>query len=271
MENESQTQAIETQTEQQETSVQTDVQAAPSPATTQSPAESVSPAPQKPTVERSIPYSRFKESLSQRDNYASELKKAQELNQKYLEMLQSQTPKQQPSQTFEQQEAARQLAEILANQPQFKALNEKLQQLEAKTGDFTSSQTEAALDKEQETILKRCEEFGLDPIQVFGQTDEDGNIIQKGEIQKYIESHPVLKSIGIQPGVPEIAFRALYFDKQSELASRKANLALIKEQEAKKKAQTESPGSTSGKGARPKESMEDFLARRIEEEGGIGS
>lgn len=271
MENDNQ--AVDTKTEQQDTSVKTDVQPDSSTGNTQVAPESVSQETQKSQVERSIPYSRFKEALSQRDTHALELKKAQEANQKLLETLSGFAPKSQQK-SFEQmtqQEAASYLADILFSQPQFKGLSDKLSEIEAKTGSFTTSQVEAALDKEQESLLKRCTEFGLNPAEVFGQTDEEGNIIKKGEIQKYIESHPVLKNLGFQPGIPEIAFRALYFDKQSELAQRKANLTLINEQQAKKKAQTESTGATSGKGARPKESMEDFIARRIDEEGGIGN
>ena len=265
-------QAVESQEVQQESSVKSDVTTESSTVNTQvaSP-ESVSQVKQTTPVERSIPYSRFKESLSQRDNFKSELQKAQETNQKLMQMLEGFNPnKQQAIQNPEQEQAAQQLMDILSRQPQFKGLMDKLAQLEEKTGSFTSSQVESALDKEQDAILKRCSEFGLNPSEVFGQTDEEGNVIVKGEIQRYIESHPVLSKIGIAPGVPEMAFRALYFDKQMELADKRANLKLINEQQAKKKGLTQPPGSTS-KGSKPKESMEEFLSRRIEEEGGLGT
>ena len=90
------------------------------------------------------------------------------------------------------------------------------------------------------------------------------------ELQEYIDSNEFYGSKQYAKGLVSEAAKSLYFDRLDELKTRQANLALIKEQNEKKKSGTESPskGKPPSKPAVEKD-MGDFIKRRIQEEGGL--
>lgn len=196
----------------------------------------------------------FKNLKNQRDSFKTELQKAQEQNQKLMALLEAQTkPKSDPV-ASEQEQAAKQLRQILG----IDGLIEKLDSLDKRNSDYSERETNQAFDKEQDGIVKQCEKFGLDFNEVVP------------ELQNYLDEHPYFSKIAIQPGFYDLAFKAIYFDKSNDLAKRAAYAEQLKETEKLKKANSESPNPGNSTGSSPAYTgVKDLVRRRLESDGGI--
>lgn len=220
----------------------------------QPPAHAVQAAPTEPKV-RFEDNPGFKNVLRQRDSFKSELARAQEANERLMALLekQSQAPSASP-QMSEQEQAAKQLRQILG----IDGLTEKLEKLDKRNSDYSQSQVDSSFDKEQEGIIKQCEKFGLDFNEVAP------------ELNDWLSEHPYFGQLPeFKPGFFDIAFKALYFDKSTELAKKAAYSDQLKETEKLKKGNSESPNPAGTSSPRAYTGIKDLVRQRIEDSGGM--
>lgn len=134
---------------------------------------------------------------------------------------------------------------------QNRELQQKLEQLEqSRSAEAFNSELDRSLDS-------YAEKFGMD----------------KGELgemfQEFLESNPFFGQGGYSKGKVDSAFKAMLFDRQSELGERATNLKLIKDKKAKTTQGTQSNAkSTPAKGKVLPKKMEDHLDNLIRENGG---
>lgn len=176
----------------------------------------------------------------------------------YLDGLRNGQPKAE-SKTIspEQRQAAIELASLLKEVPEFaSALGlDKIPSLAKDTEDFKMARAEEAFNKELGDVLTQAESMGLPKDEV------------EARIQELMQD-PLYSEKSYRPGLVKSMFRDAYFDQMGEIAKREANKALIKEQEEKRKGNSETTGSTGKVASKALEpSLEMFLARRMAEEG----
>lgn len=195
----------------------------------------------------------FKALRNQANSFKSELQKAQELNTKLMTMLENQSKPKVEGVASEQEAAAKQLRQILG----IDDLVGKIQSLDKRNSEFNQSQTDSAFDKEQESIAKQCEKFGLDM-----------NVVVH-ELQGYLDSHPYFSKQAIQPGFYDLAFKSLYFDKSTELAKNAAYAEQVKTTQNLKKANSEAPNPGSTPSTKSYTGIKDRVKDLIEQGGGV--
>lgn len=233
-------------------------EAAPSPAIQEKPSQADAQPVQPKAETPEAPKQRFEDNpgfknvLKQRDSVREELKKAQEANSKLMALLEAQSkrPEAAPS---EQDSAAKQLRQLLGIDELFS----KLETLDKRNSEFSTSQRDAAFDKEQAQLASQCEKFGLDINTVIP------------ELQNWIDEHPYFGKADIQPGFYDIAFKSIYFDKSSEIAKRAAYAEQLKEKEKLKKANSEAPSPVTGATPGAYTGVKDKVRELIEKAGGI--
>lgn len=160
----------------------------------------------------------------------------------------------------EQRLAIVQLAKLFKQSPEFqKELGlDRIQELERQNQEYASKRSEEAFGKELDEVVAYGVSLGMDKEEL------------SQELLEAIQTHPVYSQIQYSPGLVRAVFRDSKWDSLGELKEREANAKLIKEQEAKRKSNSETTSSSSEKSAKKLEpSMDQFLARRIKEEGGI--
>lgn len=193
----------------------------------------------------------FKNVLKQRDSFKSELDKAQKLNQELMDALKAGRSTQPANtQEAEMEAAASQLRKLLG----LEDLTKKLDSLEKRNTDYTTSQRNDAFDKEQEKIVSECKRLGIDFQEVAPELS--------AWLDENLPGEP-------KPGYFTIAFKAMNFDKSLELAKREAYAEQLREKEKLKKANSEapSPGASQTPGAYT--GIKDFARNRIESAGGV--
>lgn len=180
------------------------------------------------------------------------------------QLLLSRTPEKTPSGpqlTQEQKEARAQLAELLFGDPEIRDKYglSKVDKLEKFQQEAQLERSREMFESELGPLVKQyAEEYGMDPKEL----DED--------IREFIETDEWFADKSFSRGAAKKAMRLFFDGKDSELAERKANLKLIREQAEKKKIGTESASRTEKTGSAPKEKgILTYLERRAQEEGGI--
>lgn len=161
----------------------------------------------------------------------------------------------------DQEKALLDFAEVFFNNP---SIRDKygLNKYEATEKQLNEMRQEAAyktyLSELDRSATNYASQYGYDKSELL----ED--------IQSFIETNPLFKSVGYQEGIADWAVKLFFADKSKELAEREANLKLLKEQNEKKKMNLES--SSNGKKAPTSAkdtNMKSFLERRIQESGGM--
>lgn len=171
----------------------------------------------------------FKKLRSERDTLRQEMQKAAEREERLLAALEGMKASQPKPPVDERESAKRELIDILG----LGDLQKKLDRLEARNADYSSRETDSAYDKEEDGIRASCEKFGMKMDEVLP------------ELQNYLDEHPVFSRMDIQPGMYDLAFKALYFDKSTDLAKNAARLDEIKQRDKLRQANTEAPSTTS--------------------------
>ena len=183
--------------------------------------------------------------------------KAQEA---YLQQLQSLNQPKGQEIPEEQKQAIIQLARLFKQSPEFqKELGlDRLDELQKQNEALAQARSEESFNKEFEEVLTYGASLGMDKDEL------------KDELLEAVQNHPVYSQIPYSQGLIRAVFRDSKWDKLGELKEREVNAKLIKEQEAKRKSNAESSSPSSKETPKGKEpSMEQFLSRRIKEEGGI--
>lgn len=186
-----------------------------------------------------------------------QLRHQHELTMARLEGM-SQIPKQ-TSIPDEQKQAILQLAQLIKDVPEARELLglSKNEELEKSLNELRSSRNEEMFGKEKESVLEKySKEYGLDKSDV------------EEELVNFIDSDPLFSKLDYSPGTYERAATIYFSPKMSEMMERAANLKLIKEKEAQKKANSEAPGSKSDGGISKPVSMRERLQDMIRDGGG---
>lgn len=161
----------------------------------------------------------------------------------------------------EQRQAAIQLAKLLKEVPEFaQELGlDRIPKLESSTQEFAMARAEEAHAKELSEVISYAKSLGLDENEV------------SERLMEMSTNDPFYANQNYTQGLVQKMFRDAYWDKMGELKERELNQKLIKEQEAKRKANSEvTANSASTQKALPNEkSAERYLERRIREEGGL--
>lgn len=197
----------------------------------------------------------FKNVLRQRDSFKSELQKAQESNAKLMALLEKQSqPSPQASPLSEQESAKKQLREILG----IDGLTETIESLKKTNSEYSERERNQAFDREQEGIVKSCQKFGQNFEEVVP------------EIRTWLDEHPYFGRLSqYEPGMFDLAYKALYFDKSTELAKKAAYAEQLKETEKLKKAGSESPSPAGSSTPRAYTGTKDLVKSRMDAEGGV--
>lgn len=190
-------------------------------------------------------------------------KRNSELERRYLETLEKIARQKEEGPTIdpEQEEAVLKLADFMFANPKVRQKYglDGVKQLEEKLSSVIQSRTEETFDTELNSVANEfSSEYGYKPDEL------------KDEIQNFIAEDEWFSHMPATKGSVRKAAKLFFAEKAGELAERKARMKLIKEQEDKKKGNSE---STSGqpKGAEKtlEPTMAQFIRRRIREEGGI--
>lgn len=238
----------------------------PSTPTEQATPQATSPANTPATPEDNLPFHKhpkFTEAIKanrETQRRYAELERQFKEQQAFLKGFQQGQPQQTHQIPDDQRQALLQLAKLMKESPEFqKELGlDRISHLEQSSQEVMMSRTEDAYNKELGELLTYAEGLGLDRGEVEDRMNE-------------MLSSPVYGERSYTPGIVKSMFRDAYWDKMGEIKEREANSRLIKEQEAKRKAQTETTSSGSaapGKGPLPK-GMETYLKERIKSAGGI--
>lgn len=179
----------------------------------------------------------------------------QERDTEYTRRLEAMTKPTAPGAALSEEEQA---VQMLRQKLGLDKLDERLGEVSKSHSQFTQSQLDTMADAELSSVVESLsKQYGYKPAEL------------QEEILNFVADHP-LGSRDYKKGSIEAMGKLWAYDKQAELAERAANLKLIKEQQDKKKVATESPnGAKKSPGKRANESMDDFLARREREEGGL--
>lgn len=155
----------------------------------------------------------------------------------------------------DQLQARDQLAELLKDAPALKPLFEKLAQVEQFNTHLTSREAEQGYNKVEESMVKTCENYGLDPA------------LEMQACHDWLDQHPVFsKHQGpFPPEYYEVAFKAMNYDRADELAERRANLKSIQERERHRQANSEAPAASLPGGRPLPKKLEDFLSERAKD------
>jgi len=183
--------------------------------------------------------------------------RAQEAYLKQLQALQSPLQQQLPD---EQRQAIVQLAKLFKQVPEFqKELGlDKIEELQKQNESLSIARSEETFRKEFDETVDYAVSLGMDKDEITEQLLES------------VQSHPVYNQVNYRKGMVRAVFRDYFWDKMGKLKEREINSRLIKEQEIKRKSNAETSSPSSGVPQKAKElSMEQFLKRRIQEEGGI--
>lgn len=198
----------------------------------------------------------FKKMQTERDQLRKELEDARKERQQFLKALEGMKAPAKEAVVDEKEQAAKELRRLLG----VDTLLEDIKTLKERNSDFTQRETDQAFDKEEERIVTAATKFGLNPHEV------------KAECQAWLDAHPYFSKVDIQPGFYDLAFKALYFDKSSELAQKAAQLEQIKQRDKLRQANTETPANAStDKGVTKPSSMRERLQDMIKEGGGAVS
>lgn len=161
----------------------------------------------------------------------------------------------------DQRQALLQLVNLIKNDPDAArelGLN-RSQELEAKFQELSSSRAMDSFNAEFNSVSELfSKQFGIDKSEI------------EEELTAYIEANPYFGSVEYSKGMLEAAARNLYWEKLGELKEKEINLRLLKEKELKNSANVETSSSGKTNTGKPMEkNVEQFLARRISEDGGI--
>ncbi len=231
---------------------------------TQTPTQASSPA--KTSMESAeVPFHkhpRFQEVLRKNKEYeqqVSELRAAQKAQEAYLQQMRSlQSP--QTGIPDEQRQAILQLAKLFKQVPEFQqelGLNQ-IEELKKQNEQLMTQRSEEAFNKEFDETLSYAKSLGMDADDVMQ------------ELNDAIQRHPIYSQAQFKPGMVRAVFRDHYWDRMGELKKREVNSELIKEQERKRASNSEtSSANTTVPKKKLEPSIEQFLSRRIQEEGGI--
>lgn len=225
-----------------------------------------SPAKTEQVSEDNLPFHkhpRFQKLIKENEEYRnkySTLEQKIKAQEDYLKQMQTLNQPKGQEMPEEQRQAIIQLGKLFKQSPEFrKELGlDRLDELEKQNQEYVAKRSEEAFGKEFEEVLTYGVSLGMDKEEL------------SQELLEAIQSHPVYSQIQYAPGLVRAVFRDSKWDKVGEFKEREVNAKLIKEQEAKRKSNSETTSPTSEKSARKLEpSMDQFLARRIKEEGGI--
>lgn len=232
----------------------------PAPEATKTQAQEPAKSPETLKAEEQVPFHkhpRFQELI--REN--KDIKRRYEEMEKRLTTLSQPQPVQpQSTLTDEQRYAAIELAKILKEVPEVSKLLglDQLQSIQASNQQIMTERLEGAFNKELDEVTSYAVTLGMTKDEV------------ESEIIEAMQSNPLYSTLNYSPGIVKAAFRDLFWDKLGELKEREINSKLIKEQGEKKRANAETSSPESQKGKAPTDSsVEQFIQRRIREEGGI--
>lgn len=223
-------------------------------------------AQQQPVSEDNLPFhkhpkwkgmqdenKRLKQTLEERDR-KFELQLAE-----LKGMTQAQTKQATAGMDPEQRQALLNLVRLIKSDPDAaKELGiNSIDELRQRQEQLVSSRNEESFGKEVESTLSEfSEKYGLDKAEL------------EQEVSDFIDANPFYSSKDYSQGAYRAAATAYLFPKLDEMKERAANLKLIKEQEAKKKANAESPGAPSGTETSKPASMRERLAQMVRDGGG---
>lgn len=210
-------------------------------------------------------FPRFKELYAEKKSLSEQIKaKDALLNDPRIARLLAQGKeevKEQPKEVVKPNQNGQITDEQMAALTQLKSMlgldqyEQVIKTLQKQNEELSKREEEKAFDAEETELKKLSSDNGL---------DYDNEVCP--EMTAWLQKNPQFQGLG--PGSLKFAFNNIYFSKLGELAERKKNLEMIKEQEKKKSGNVEAPSkSEKGKVATFKND-DDMIAALIKEAGG---
>jgi len=131
---------------------------------------------------------------------------------------------------------------------------DQVQELREKLSKYEKGNEVSAFNQELSEVSKSySEKYGLDPKEV------------EYDLMEFIKEDPLWGQLGISKGVVKKAAKDYFSDKQEELATRAANMKLVKEAETKGGLSSQKPANGVTQKAPLPKRMSDFLANSFRE------